>query len=453
MESAQISPSGRVSPASRKQTTMRAERPDAHVFSLIQEGDLDPQTLMTKYQGGFQKYKAMFGRTYEDFSPEHLMRERIFMYRMGEMIKHNKQDHDWVQGVNEFTDKTDDELKMRLGYRRSMKRNTEVAEQASLLDEGMVVNSTTVKKMTRPTHCGNSICVSGETCTAGGKCKKCNVGLAQKSKDAVDWSEKIKGVKASIMDQGSCGSCWAIASAGAIEAQIAQLDPDSAVRVSPEAIVQCSPNPKHCGGDGGCQGSTPELAFAWVAKHPISTLGATPYTSKDLTTTKLSWCHKHEEGSSLLQEADTYKITIGGYIHLPVNQEEPLVQALVCSGPVVAAAWASTWFSYTSGILKCPSTGSVTVDHAILMVGFGVTHDQKHYWRIRNSWGEGFGERGFLRLARYPGKEKSRKDTDMQKGVGCKGDPKVGLVAGECGILSDTAYPVQSKAANQPVTY
>jgi cathepsin L len=368
------------------------------------------------------------------------------------------QGHDWIQGVNEFTDRTDDELKMLLGYRRSEERNNAVAEQASLLDEGAIVNTTTMARS--KTKCAKSICVSGETCTAAGKCKKCDVGLAQTSKDAVDWSSKIKGMKGAIMDQGSCGSCWAIASAGAIEAQITQLDSSTVVRVSPEAIVQCSPNPRHCGGDGGCQGSTPELAFAWAEKHSISTLGSVPYTAKDLTTTKLSWCHKNAQGTSLAQDtsqekraADAYKISIGGYVQLPVNQEEPVVQALVCSGPVVVAGWASTWFSYSSGILKCPSTGSVTVDHAILMVGFGVTHDQKHYWRIKNSWGTSFGEGGFLRLARYPGKEKTRKDQDMQKGVGCKGDPKVGMVAGECGILSDSAYPVGAKATSAPVTY
>ena len=29
-------------------------------------------------------------------------------------------------------------------------------------------------------------------------------------------------------------------------------------------MVDCAPNPKHCGGTGGCEGSTPELAFAYL---------------------------------------------------------------------------------------------------------------------------------------------------------------------------------------------
>merc|ERR1719265_16124 len=174
-------------------------QPDIQVASLIQEGDLDPETLMTKYAGGFSKYKAMFARTYADGSDEHLLREQVFLDRMSEMVTHNKKGLDWSLGVNKFTDRTDQELKHYLGYRRSPTRSAAVVEQASLLDEGAVVSNSTATAST--TKCGKNTCMAGETCTADTTCKKCKTnGLAQTKKDAVDWSMKIKGAHAHVMD-------------------------------------------------------------------------------------------------------------------------------------------------------------------------------------------------------------------------------------------------------------
>jgi cathepsin L len=37
----------------------------------------------------------------------------------------------------------------------------------------------------------------------------------------------------------------------------------NSVVLSPQHILECTPNPKHCGGTGGCEGATAELAFDW----------------------------------------------------------------------------------------------------------------------------------------------------------------------------------------------
>lgn len=54
--------------------------------------------------------------------------------------------------------------------------------------------------------------------------------------------------------------------------------------------------------------------------------------------------------------------------------------------------------SYSSGILdtnRCPTS----IDHAVNMVGWGVSDAGKEYWIIRNSWGTSWGENGYIRIA------------------------------------------------------
>lgn len=71
----------------------------------------------------------------------------------------------------------------------------------------------------------------------------------------------------------------------------------------------------------------------------------------------------------------------------------------------IAVQAGSTYFqSYTGGVLTNSTSCGQNLDHAVVMVGYG-TASGINYWIVRNSWGTGWGESGYVRIQRkaYPG--------------------------------------------------
>ena len=94
----------------------------------------------------------------------------------------------------------------------------------------------------------------------------------------VDW--RTAGAVTAVRDQGMCGSCWAFASSSAMAsyAKIGAMEHDL-LELSPQQLVSCAPNPLHCGGTGGCQGSIEPLAFSYVSLFGAITEDDYPYES------------------------------------------------------------------------------------------------------------------------------------------------------------------------------
>jgi C1A family cysteine protease len=70
------------------------------------------------------------------------------------------------------------------------------------------------------------------------------------------------------------------------------------------------------------------------------------------------------------------------------------MQKAVWKQPVSAAIAANSdiMATYKSGIITSPDCGT-SVDHAVVIVGYGKT-----FWIVRNSWGSGWGEYGYVRI-------------------------------------------------------
>lgn len=78
--------------------------------------------------------------------------------------------------------------------------------------------------------------------------------------DAVDWV--ADGAVTTVKDQGSCGSCWAFSSVGAVEGAKAIYDGEL-VDLSPQNVMDCD---RHLI-DNGCNGGNMMTAFHFVKRN------------------------------------------------------------------------------------------------------------------------------------------------------------------------------------------
>ena len=111
---------------------------------------------------------------------------------------------------------------------------------------------------------------------------------------------------------------------------------------------------------------------------------------------------------------------ISGCVDVTPYNEYDLKRALNV-GPVSVAIEADTdtFQLYTGGIITSESCGT-KLDHGVLVVGYGMDSGV-NYWTIKNSWGDDWGESGYVRIARDDSNTNS---------------------AGICGIASTPSYPV-----------
>jgi len=242
---------------------------------------------------------------------------------------------------------------------------------------------------------------------------------------SVDWRQA--GIVTPVKDQGHCGSCWSFAAAEAIESILAEAT-GQLVELSEQNILDCTPNPDHCGGTGGCGGGTAELAYDSLKSIGIASEWSYPYISY------------HGDDFQCVRGRTPYT-RIDGYVTLPFNQQDPLLVAVATIGPIAVSVDASAWHFYGGGVFDGCNQTNPDIDHAVQLVGYGTDANLGDYWLVRNSWTPGWGELGYIRIRRET-IPRCGVDLTPRDGTGCDVGPPTVTVCGTCGILYDSCYPL-----------
>ena len=191
------------------------------------------------------------------------------------------------------------------------------------------------------------------------------------------------GLLSEVKNQGSCGSCWAFSTTGALETFM-RIRNFSVQRLAEQELVDCSKE------NHGCNGGLMHLAFDYIKNNNgLYHDKDYPYQAIDQNCTHLNV--SKAKGSHIQKYAYTIPSSI---LDLKV---------CVRKNPISIALDANNLFFrfYKNGVIDVPRNISKELNHAVLLVGYD--YDEKGmYWIIQNSWGKEWGEDGFCKLRVHP---------------------------------------------------
>jgi len=405
----------------------------------------------------FEEWGAEFGREYASLE-EKGRRLLIWLENHVLIETHNGHGRSFTMGHNEFSDLTHAEFRerMRLGeFTPSLQRRRdrefnflEFREEAA--EEGAAAATPRLRG------------AGEDAATAAGR-------RLPAAGEGQDWH--AAGFMGPVRSQGICGACWAFSAAGAIESAMA-IDKFNDMSPAEQAQLMDRIKAKEADSADGLGLMSDMGLFGLMGAVPLS-----EQNMIDCDTLHEKGCdgglmmdafEEEEVKKGICSEADyPYLATQGtcaasdctpvpGSIvkdkfDIIPRKNAALVQGLDIK-PVTAAMVATdpALQFYKSGIYAVEGCGKVTkergdkecemvyegqdvcfpdVNHGVLVVGYGrdeaVRGDLKTYFKVKNSWGAGWGEDGYFRLARY--------ETD-------KTDPLDNW--GECAILSLLSFPI-----------
>ena len=212
---------------------------------------------------------------------------------------------------------------------------------------------------------------------------------------SIDWTQK--GAVTPIKNELQCGACWAFSATGAVEGAW-QIAGNPLVSLSEQQLVDCSSSY----GNFGCNGGLMDNSFKYMIAKGITSEQNYPYVG-------LTQNCKNQAAAKVVAR-------ITGYTDVTANSLNSLMAA-VAQQPVSVAVDATTWQSYSSGVI----TGNCPTDliFAALIVGYDTT-TTPNAWKVKNIWGPTWGVAGYLFIEMSAGK-------------------------GLCGINMEPSFPIAAK--------
>lgn len=198
--------------------------------------------------------------------------------------------------------------------------------------------------------------------------------------EKVDWVER--GMVSEVQNQGTCGSCWAFSSAGALEAQM-KRQTGRLTPLSQQNLVDCTV----AYGNHGCRGGYLSKSFIYIIQNKgIDSASYYPYEQRE---GKCRYSIRGRAGYCM-----DFRI-------LPPRSEKALQNTVANIGPVSVGinAMLPSFHHYRGGIYSDPHCNEKLTNHAVLVVGYG-TENGQDYWLVKNSWSTAWGEKGYVRMAR-----------------------------------------------------
>ncbi|CAG9798782.1 unnamed protein product [Chironomus riparius] len=296
----------------------------------------------------WHKFKHDFNKSYESFN-ETTARREIFYENLRIIHRHNQmKDKTFKIAVNQFADMTFEEL---------YKQNN--------FEEDDFYETTDFKDFEPP----NIVLFTDNN-------------FNKTTPDNFDWRDK--GINFPVKNQGRCGSCYAFVGLEALESAF-YIKTGKSFVFSRQEIVDCATS--H--GTKGCDGGILDGVYSYIDKTGgLSLQNNYPYIENQ------SQCEKNVK---------RVNFRIKEMIEFEREDEELLKKALYNAGPIIGVidSLNDSFYRYSSGIYYEEGCNDETrmPTHAILLIGYG-TENGLDFWTFKNSYGNKWGESGYMRIAR-----------------------------------------------------
>ncbi|KAI9558062.1 hypothetical protein GHT06_014815 [Daphnia sinensis] len=291
----------------------------------------------------WKEYKKLHGKDYNeklDGGKQENLRKAIFFKKDAKIREHNKGNHSYRLGHNQFSDRTDKELAGLLGT---------TSPPSPKLHKSMTVLPKRQARLPDTLNYRNSYCLPP------------------------------------VKRQGSCGSCWAFTAITPLEFDRCRKKKSFSV-LSEQQLIDCDTNSTNKGCSGGW------YVTAWTHLQAVNGSASEfcyPYEGLKGT------CRFCAECKSMVGA----KVSSFGYVQ---SMNATAMQlALQEYGPLATAmAVVGSFYSYKEGVYDDKACDNLPVNHGVVTVGYGRFNNTIDYWVVRNTWGRSWGDEGYILIQR-----------------------------------------------------